>query len=51
MNKSKGGGALPVNVPRAKVPNGSKQSSGKTKHARMTTGAKVETTAGLPKGC
>jgi len=47
----KSGGALPVNITGKAAPSGPKQSSGKTKHARMQVGAKVETTAGLPKVC
>lgn len=45
----KSGGALSPSVPSCKVPSASKQKSGATKHARMTTAAKVEKDSNLPK--
>lgn len=43
------GAALNPSIPACKVPKGGKQMSGSTKHARMTTAAKVENLKGMPK--
>jgi hypothetical protein len=48
MAKQSSGGISSA-VPSAMPPKGSKQTSGKVKHARMTTGAKVENLSNLPK--
>ena len=43
--------ALNPTVTSEKPPKGGKQTSGVVKHARMTTAAKVESDARLPKEC
>ena len=45
MNSS---GKVDSSTPGGKEPKGSKQSSGSTQHARMTTAAKVENLKGMP---
>ena len=44
----KKGAALSPSIPACNVPKGGKQTSGSTKHSRMTTAAKVENLKGMP---
>lgn len=50
MFKMKQGEKCEPSVPKATVPGGSKQSSGATKHARMSQASKVEGNQNSPKG-